>query len=207
MNPHVKELVSALRLIRETKPGVSNLVATTNFDDLAFQQLGFRQVFLPDGKVVDGAGVSTGAWDATISDRDAKAGLWHLHGHYKHPKTMVFGPVGYHRANSDYATLNELITKFMLKTVLFVGCSIEGILDPHLLEIYENLSGYVGSCPYFHVQLEVEEQQLHLKAAARLKEVSAAVSMKGPSKLEDVIKIHSYPKYEQLGKTLRSLLR
>jgi hypothetical protein len=97
------------------------LIATTNFDKLV-SQLHYAKI--PDITWRQPQAIQ----EALLGDGDA---VFHLHGVYTDPESVIFGISDYDRIiGKAPAYRSALQTLWTDRTLLFIGCSFEGIEDP-----------------------------------------------------------------------------
>ncbi len=80
------------------------------------------------------------------------SGVIHLHGRYDVPNSVILSSSDYKRVVSATDTRRVARSLFDSAVLLFIGCSLDGVNDPHLgkiLEGFAELQGPAGSEPHF----------------------------------------------------------
>ncbi|MGA7730570.1 MAG: SIR2 family protein, partial [Chloroflexia bacterium] len=77
----------------------------------------------------------------------------HLHGVYDRPESVVFGQGDYDRIVSDKAYQMVLQTIWLEKTLLFIGCSFDGLKDPDFSRLLTWATEAFRGTPYKHYAL------------------------------------------------------
>ncbi|HEY0071089.1 MAG TPA: SIR2 family protein [Chloroflexia bacterium] len=102
----------------------SKLIATTNYDKLLSMMHPRRW--------------DTVTWDEDDALADAlRTGqkILHLHGIYDKPDTVIFGQDDYNVIGKRQSYRDVLQAMWLVKTLLFVGCSIDGLEDPDFMRL------------------------------------------------------------------------
>ncbi len=107
-------------------PAVINALAaldlpllTTNYDDLIEKVTGLKHVTWKDSRHV-----------ARVVRRDDRR-VFHLHGHWDAPESIVLGIRSYEAVKSSEHTQAIMKALAMTNSLLFVGCGEEGLSDPN----------------------------------------------------------------------------
>lgn len=110
-----------------------NRIATTNYDQLISKALGWdRVIWLHPEEVM-------------LALRDQRPAVWHIHGDFDHPESVVF-------SNNDYKRIGgSKLAQFLQQlaalnfSLVFVGCSLSGLADENvgalLTWLNENFGG------------------------------------------------------------------
>ena len=107
------------RLIDSISDLMAPVVATTNYDDLLERfLLGHRQ------------GITWRDPRAMLKALHSDSAVFHLHGHFNEPESVVFGADNYGDLVSNDAYHTVLKTLWIDRTLLFIGCSFSGLEDP-----------------------------------------------------------------------------
>ena len=98
-----------------------SIVATTNYDTLISQ-------YMPGGQAV--SSLFPQLVDELLSKR--RRGVWHLHGCYNDPASVIFSANDYRRIKTNEMTqfLQRMASKKL--TLVFVGCSNTGLADDNI---------------------------------------------------------------------------
>lgn len=94
-------------------------LVTTNYDDLI-------------EAVTDLAGVSWRAGSEVVKFARGEKYVLHIHGHWKDPESVVFGTDSYELIKHDANAQRIIQALATTKSLLFVGCGIEGMSDPNI---------------------------------------------------------------------------
>lgn len=118
------------------------LVATTNYDRLISELSPDRPEAIP---WTDGA-------RSAHALREGGAVI-HLHGVYTHPESVIFGAESYEdlARNETYSAVLRAL--WMTKTLLFVGCSFDGLRDPDIGRLLDWAHCTFGPTPHRHYAL------------------------------------------------------
>ncbi|MFF5296516.1 SIR2 family NAD-dependent protein deacylase [Paractinoplanes globisporus] len=118
------------------------LLATTNYDPiLSFDSLVPREAV---------------SWDRPASMQAAlrdSGGVLHLHGVWDKPDTVVFGTADYDRLAADEAYESVMRTLWLDRTLLFVGCSFDGMQDPDVGRLLAWAGKTFGQSQFRHYAL------------------------------------------------------
>jgi len=118
------------------------VIATTNYDKiLSFNPLQTTQSMSWD---------QPAAMQAAL--RDGRSVL-HLHGSWDRPRSVVFGTSDYERLVGTDAYQSVLRTLWLDRTLLFVGCSFDGLQDPDLGRLLEWAFREFGQSQFRHYAL------------------------------------------------------
>lgn len=106
----------------ELRDSIINLgapfILTTNFDSLLNSSIRYRNVY---------------SWNDVEMVRLAREKnetfIFHLHGSYKKPETAIFGDDDYKAIVEDIGYRSILNSIFLQNSLMFIGCSKDGILD------------------------------------------------------------------------------
>jgi SIR2-like domain len=79
--------------------------------------------------------------------------IFHLHGVYDEPGSVVFGRANYTALVKDPAYRMVLSSLWLSKTLMFIGCSFDGLSDPDLSRMLEWASSTFKGSPYRHYAL------------------------------------------------------
>jgi tetratricopeptide (TPR) repeat protein len=121
------------------------LLLTTNYDRLLSD-------FAP-------APIQTVTWKRpdkmlrALRTRDGKRWLFHLHGVYDEPESVIFGTLDYDTLVQDEGYRFVLQTLWTQRTLLFIGCSFEGITDPDFGRMIDWATRAFEGSPYKHYAL------------------------------------------------------
>ena len=69
--------------------------------------------------------------------RDGEPQIFHLHGVYDEPDSVVFGIADYAALVEDPAYRIVFSSLWLTKTLLFIGCSFDGLSDPDFSRMLE----------------------------------------------------------------------
>jgi ATP-dependent RNA helicase HelY len=124
---------------------------TTNYDDLITRQQS-REPITP----VDGNKMSE--W--LNEDTRVKTSVFHVHGHYDRPETVVFSEKQYERVVYRTDAQSALLAIGQTKSLLIVGCSSDGLRDPNLGRFLDTLASYEqrNNVQRRHYRLVVESE-------------------------------------------------
>ena len=101
----------------------ARLIVTTNYDKL----IELRQVFPTDAVTWKEPNKMLSALRDDNPDTQA---VLHLHGIYDDPDSVIFGSGDYRRVSESEPYRAIMRALWLGKTLLFVGCSLDGIMDP-----------------------------------------------------------------------------
>jgi SIR2-like domain len=115
-------------------------LATTNYDSL----------------LDDATGLPPATWQDTAAIEDLLRGkppraIFHLHGHWQRPDSVILDPAAYERAAPVVQDL--LKTLRLTHTLLFVGCGA-GLADPNWSSFLRWSREILPDSPYCHFRLE-----------------------------------------------------
>jgi len=132
--PVVKN-TAVLRALRSLKPRV---IVTTNLDTL-----------LTEHRAVSAPLLATWQQPARILNLlRGDTGVIHLHGVYTNPQSVILTESDYTRINLSHSDQQSVIRSlFYSGVLLFVGCSADGVGDPHLRPILQQFAEIAGSGP------------------------------------------------------------
>jgi hypothetical protein len=108
-------------------------VMTTNYDDLLTGHYSRKVVTPTDGN-------SMSEW--LRGDAMAAKSVFHIHGHYEKPATIVFSESQYDRVVYQTDAQSALLAVGQTKSLLIVGCSTDGLRDPNLGRFLDRLAEY-----------------------------------------------------------------
>jgi len=116
-------------------------IATTNYDRLL--------------ETVIGNGTPTETWqDAeSLLDMFRHFGILHLHGVYTKPKTVILGAGDYARLGEQAAYAAFMRALWTGYTLLFVGCSLDGVQDPDFSSLFQWAKATFGTPAFPHYML------------------------------------------------------
>jgi len=132
-------------LIRAIGDLTCPLVATTNYDRL------LTHVLLEHPEPV--------AWSDPIVALEAlrEGGrVLHLHGIYTKPESVVFGIDNYAELAANAAYTSVLETLWLSRTLLFIGCSFDGLQDPDFARLLEWAAAVFRGAPSKHFALMLD---------------------------------------------------
>jgi len=112
---------------------VRNRIATTNYDHLVADALDWdRAVWTDPPRVIEAL-------------RDKRPAVWHVHGDFDRPESVVFSQSDYIRiANSPFPQAVQQLASLSF-TLVFVGCSGSGLADDNVGELLTWLrAGFAG---------------------------------------------------------------
>ena len=119
----------------------SALVATTNYDKLL-------SLHKPGSEAV--------TWrqpgEVTYSLRTGQ-NIVHLHGAWNDPESEIFGAEDYGRIVEDEAYRSFLKTIWTAYTILFIGCSFDGMRDPDFIALLDWAAATFPNAQYTHFAL------------------------------------------------------
>jgi predicted NACHT family NTPase len=125
-------------------------LATTNYDSLIEEVTGLEPVTWQDQA------------DAVAVVRGEKAGVLHLHGHWKKPESAVLGIRSYEAVLGSDLAQTILRVLQTAKTVLFIGCG-EGLSDPNFGALLEWTGDVLGQATHRHYRLCLDGELATLK--------------------------------------------
>ena len=118
------------------------IIATTNYDRiLCFNQLRVTLAVSWD---------QPAAMEAALKDGGS---VFHLHGIYDRPQSVVFGAEDYDRLVGTDAYRSVLRALWLGRTLLFVGCSFDGLQDPDFSRLLEWAYREFGQNQFRHYAL------------------------------------------------------
>ena len=85
--------------------------------------------------------------------RDGEPRIFHLHGVYDEPDSVVFGIADYAALVEDPAYRIVFSSLWLTKTLLFIGCSFDGLSDPDFSRMLEWASSTFKGSPCRHYAL------------------------------------------------------
>ena len=68
------------------------------------------------------------------------SGVLHLHGTYRIPESVILSRSDYQRVADSDAAARVVTSLFDCGTLLFIGCSADGLDDPHIAELLDSFS-------------------------------------------------------------------
>jgi len=120
-------MIEVLRLMRER----NHLIATTNYDNILSEALGIKWITWDD---------ESGVLKAARGVEDA---VFHIHGHFEKPKSVIFGKHTYHEIVKDTKFQRVLRAIGTTSTLVFIGCNA-GLMDPNIGRLLDYLAGNFG---------------------------------------------------------------
>jgi len=121
------------------------VIATTNYDRLV--------------SLLHPKNPTTLTWQEPIKMqtalRDHEPRIFHLHGVYDDARSVVFGIADYEALVADTAYRDVLSTLWLSKTLLFIGCSFDGLADPDFSRLLTWASTTFKGSPYRHYALQL----------------------------------------------------
>ncbi|KSV75980.1 hypothetical protein N185_16160 [Sinorhizobium sp. GW3] len=130
-----------LQLITEILDLPCPLLATTNYDRLLQRYDASMRMTCVQTQ------------PASMVDVLRRGGVFHLHGIYTEPGSVILSDGDYTRALNDPAYRSVIQALWMTKSLLFIGCSFDGITDPDFTRLFEWAAKTFGSTPYRHYVL------------------------------------------------------
>ncbi|MFM7167205.1 MAG: SIR2 family protein [Planctomycetaceae bacterium] len=131
-------VVSNTAILNAIRSLGSRVIVTTNLDTL----------------LTDHGAVSTpllATWqqpDRILNLLRGDTGVIHLHGVYSDPPSVILTESDYTRINLSHSDQQAVIRSLFYSGVLmFVGCSADGVGDPHLRPILQQFASIAGSSP------------------------------------------------------------
>lgn len=121
--------VSDISVLTEVKRLQPRVVVTTNYDLL------LEEYVLPDAMSI--------TWEQPRRLRSllrGGSGIAHLHGRYDQPQSVIISDSDYQRIVDDSTAFRVSQSLFEAGTLLFMGMSVDGATDPHLLKLLENFA-------------------------------------------------------------------
>lgn len=190
-----------------TVDGISDLlcpiVATTNYDDVLEHLLVDRYdsiTWRNPGQML--AALKHGA------------SIFHLHGSYHDPESVVLGADNYDELVRNDAYRSVLKTLWIDRTLLFVGCSFDGLTDPDFLSMLKWFSATFPAVAHHHFALMLENTYTPEQRRAWLHDHRIQVVPYGPThtdlagKLEEINDgVNSDRAYTRRFSLLRALLK
>jgi len=133
-NPAIrsKDLIQAIAALK------APLIATTNYDRLLEANI--------EGDVPS----ETWQDHESLQDLLHRFGVLHLHGVYTKPKTVILGAGDYARLGEQQAYKAFIQALWTGYTLLFIGCSLDGIQDPDLGRFLEWSKATFGTPTFPH---------------------------------------------------------
>ncbi|MEZ6142147.1 MAG: SIR2 family protein [Zavarzinella sp.] len=122
-------------------------IATTNYDGVIEKALNLHAITWKD------------VASATEFLRNRSRAILHLHGHYKTPETVILGASSYSQICNDVHFQEKLRATLLFKTVIFVGCGIDGLSDPNFGSLFDWAQDALEQCSHQHYVL-VKESEL-----------------------------------------------
>jgi SIR2-like domain len=114
------------------------LIATTNYDQLLERfDTNFRRETIP-----------TRASDLVSALRDK--GVLHLHGVYTDPSSVILSDSDYKAAITNKAYRSIIQTIWITRSMLFIGCSFDGITDPDFSHLFDWAYATFGPTQHRH---------------------------------------------------------
>ena len=136
--------ISDTLLITEILDLPCKLLATTNYDKLLERyDASSRQTVVQTQPL-------------SMVDGIRRGGIFHLHGVYSDPKSVVLGDSDYDEALSNPAYRSAIEAIWMTKSLLFIGCSFDGITDPDFSKLFEWATKTFGPTPHRHFALMLD---------------------------------------------------
>jgi len=117
-------------------------VATTNYDELLRNHLGATAVTWLDANSV-----------AEVLSEERKRLIWHIHGVWYEPKSVIFSASDYARvgASAPAQFLQQHVA--FADTIIFIGCSNDGLADQNIGKLLDWFSGMWGGLGRKHFAL------------------------------------------------------
>jgi len=127
-------------------------IATTNYDRLL--------------ETVIGNGVPTETWQnaESLLDMFRHFGIFHLHGVYTKPKTVILGAGDYARLGEQTAYAAFMRALWTGYTLLFVGYSLDGVQDPDISSLFQWAKATFGTPTFPHYMLLPSSEYTHERA-------------------------------------------
>jgi predicted ATPase len=148
----------------------TRLIATTNYDRL-----------LSGGD----RWVRTATWqepDRMLrAIRDIDPYVFHLHGVYDDPASVIFGFPDYEKLMSAEAYKSVVQSLWISKTLVFVGCSFDGLQDPDFLRLIRWATRQFQSTPYKHYALVRDGAAANLEMRKFIRDFRIQIVEYGPT--------------------------
>lgn len=119
------------------------VLATTNYDRLLVQ---------PHNPFIHRTATWQDAVGLHVGIRDGSRVL-HLHGVFDEPRSVVFGRNDYEDVIADGAYQKILEALWLQRTLVFIGCSFDGLQDPDFARLLALASQSFRGTPYRHYAL------------------------------------------------------
>lgn len=179
----LKDQMRTLKVVHREVPEallrIGTLIVTTNYDSVLEEIFNQQYVVWTDKSAT-----------RRVLKRELP-GIYHIHGHYEDPESVVFGLASYQRVISDDHAQTVQRVLDVITTLLFVG-SHDGLLDPNLGGFLRQASQYGGVSPHYVLVREQDVSKLEQDLR---------------SKLINNVKVVSYgSKYSDLAPFLRGLV-
>jgi tetratricopeptide (TPR) repeat protein len=126
-------------------------IATTNYDDLLIEGRPEQRpwTWLQHAQVLDWA-------------HGNRSGIFHFHGHWDSPESVVLDPRSYQRNLQDDKAQAVLQALGAMTAFLYIGCG-EGLADPHFESFREWLKSRFAGSGFFHYRLCLEKEAAELE--------------------------------------------
>ena len=143
--PYRAFFVKKLGSLRATQPAIleaivkisaaKNRIATTNYDHLISKGLGWDRADWTDYQRVIEA----------VRERDARPAVWHIHGDFDRPSSIIFSQNDYDRIAASELPQFVQRSAGLNFTLVFVGCSGSGLSDDNVGRLLDWLQkGFAG---------------------------------------------------------------
>lgn len=164
------ESIGSKKVLNQIADLLCPIVATTNYDDLLEQVLLERRVSV--------------TWREPLAMQGslAKGGaVFHLHGIYRVPKSVVLGADNYDQLVSDPAYRGVLQTLWIDRTLLFIGCSPDGLQDPDFARMLQWFSQTFPGAAHRHYALMLKGSYTTEQQARWLHDLRLQIIPYGPT--------------------------
>ncbi len=93
----------------------------------------------------------------TILSSLRDGGIFHLHGTYDDATSVVLSASDYDKALANPAYRSAIQAIWLTKSLLFIGCSFDGITDPDFTQLFDWAASTFGPSPHRHYALVLNQ--------------------------------------------------